>query len=57
MSAEEVATRILEAIEKRKRTVVMTFDGKRAAMLNRLFPSLADKLVYGFFFKNGKLVK
>lgn len=57
MTAEEVAGRILDAIEKRKRTAVMTFDGKRAAFMNRFFPGLADKLVHGYFFKKGKLVK
>jgi short-subunit dehydrogenase len=57
MAAEEVAKRILKAIEKRKRTVVMTWDGKRAVLLNKFFPSLADKLVRKFFYKDGILVK
>jgi short-subunit dehydrogenase len=57
MSAEECAKRILSAIEKRKRTVVMTFQGKRAVFLNKFFPGLADKLVRKFFYKEGKLVK
>ncbi|MEN9598018.1 MAG: hypothetical protein RL596_329 [Bacteroidota bacterium] len=57
MSAEECATHILQAIEKRKRTLVLTFTGKRTVFLNRFFPALADKLVRNFFFKNGELVK
>jgi short-subunit dehydrogenase len=57
MTAEECAKEILHAIQKHKRTVVMTFNGKQTVFLNRFFPSLADKLVKNFFFKNGKLVK
>jgi short-subunit dehydrogenase len=57
MSAAECASHILHAIEKRKRTLVLTFTGKRAIFMNRFFPSLADKMVRKFFYKNGKLVK
>jgi short-subunit dehydrogenase len=57
MSAEECAQHILDAIEKRKRTLVLTFTGKRTVFMNRFFPSMADKLVRKFFFKNGELVK
>lgn len=57
MSAEECAQHILTAIEKRKRNLVLTFTGKRTVFMNRFFPSLADKLVRKFFFKNGDLVK
>ncbi|HXL57467.1 MAG TPA: SDR family oxidoreductase [Chitinophagaceae bacterium] len=57
MSAEECATRILHAIEKRKRTLVFSANDKRTVLLNRLAPSIADKLVSKFFFKNGELVK
>ncbi|MFN5932063.1 MAG: SDR family NAD(P)-dependent oxidoreductase, partial [Sphingobacteriales bacterium] len=57
MSAEECATHILSAIEKKKRTLVLTFTGKRAVFLNRFFPSLADKLVHKFYFRNGKLIR
>lgn len=57
MTADECARRILSAIEKRKRTVVMTFQGKQTVFLNRFFPSLADKFVRKFFYKEGKLVK
>ena len=57
MSSEECAQHILNSIEKRKRSLVLTFTGKRAVFLNKFFPSLADKLTYKFFFKNGELVK
>lgn len=57
MSAEECARIILNAIEKRKRTVVMTFTGKRTVFLNKFFPGFADKMTRSFFYKKGKLVK
>jgi short-subunit dehydrogenase len=57
MSSEECAIHIADAIEKRKRTLVLTFTGKRAVFMNKFFPSLADKLVRKFFFKNNELVK
>jgi short-subunit dehydrogenase len=57
MSAEECATHILKAIEKKKRTLVLTFTGKRTVFMQKFFPKLADKLTYKFFFKDGKLVK
>lgn len=49
MSAEECARIIFDAIEKRKRSVVMTSQGKLTVWINKLFPSLADKLVYKHF--------
>ncbi len=57
MTAAECAHHILVAIEKHKRTLVLTFTGLRTVFLNRFFPSLADKMVRRFFFRNGKLVK
>ena len=57
MSSEECADHILRAIRKKKRTLVLTFTGKRTVFLNKFFPKLADRLVYNFFFKNGELVK
>lgn len=57
MPAAECAKYILEAISKKKRSLVLTFTGKRTVFMNKLFPSLADKLAYKFFFKDGKLVK
>jgi short-subunit dehydrogenase len=57
MSAETCAKYILNAIEKRKRVLVLTFTGKLTVFLNKFFPSLADKLVHRYYFKNGELIK
>jgi short-subunit dehydrogenase len=57
MSAEECAQHIIKAIEKRKRTLVLTFTGKETVYMNKFFPSLTDKLTRKFFFKNGELIK
>lgn len=57
MSAEECAAHILKAIQKKKRTLVLTFTGKRTVFMQKFFPKLADKFTYKFFFKGGKLVK
>jgi short-subunit dehydrogenase len=57
MSSEECAQHIITAIEKRKRTLVLTFTGKRTVFMNKFFPAWADKLVRKFFYKDGKLIK
>jgi short-subunit dehydrogenase len=57
MSAETCARYILHAIEKRKRVLVLTFTGKFTVFLNKFFPSLADKLVHRYYFKNGELIR
>ena len=57
MTSEVCATHIIDAISKRKRTLVLTFTGKRTVFMNKFFPAWADKLVHQFFFKEGKLVK
>lgn len=57
MTAGECADEILQAVRKNKRTLVLTFNGKRTVFINKFFPSLADRLVKNFFFKDGKLVK
>jgi short-subunit dehydrogenase len=57
MSAEECARHIIKAIEKRKRTLVLTFEGKQTIFMNKFFPGWADKLVRKFFFKNEELIK
>jgi len=57
MSAEECAAHILRAIEKKKRALVLTFQGKMITLINKLFPSLADRIVHSVYFKNGELVK
>ena len=57
MSSEQCATHIIHAIEKRSRSLVLTFTGKRTVFMNKFFPAWADKLVHHFFFKDGVLVK
>jgi short-subunit dehydrogenase len=57
MSSEVCAQHIIDSIAKRKRTLVLTFTGKRTVFMNKYFPAWADKLVHDFFFKNGVLVK
>jgi short-subunit dehydrogenase len=57
MTAEECADHILTSVRKKKRTLVLTFTGKRTVFMQKFFPKLADKLTYKFFFKEGKLVK
>jgi short-subunit dehydrogenase len=57
MSSDECAQHILKAVNKRKRTLVLTFTGKRTVFMNRFFAGLADKLTYNYFFKDGQLVK
>jgi short-subunit dehydrogenase len=57
MSAATCAGHIVKAIEERKRTLILTFNGIRTVWLNKLFPRLTDKLVHRFFFKKGKLIQ
>lgn len=57
MSAEECARHIINAIKKRKRTLVLTFQGHQTVFMNKFFPALTDRLTKKFFFKNGELVK
>ena len=49
MSAEECARRTLDGLTKRKRTVVMTRQGKLTVALSRFLPGLTDRLVYKHF--------
>lgn len=57
MPADVCADHILRSVRKKKRTLVLTFTGKRTVFMQKFFPGLADKLAYKFFFKDGKLVK
>lgn len=51
MSSEEVADNIVNGIASRKRTLVMTGQGKLTVWINKLLPALADKLVFNHFTK------
>lgn len=51
MSAETCAGIIYNGIEKRKRSIVMTTQGKMTVFLNKLFPGFMDKMVFNHFAK------
>lgn len=51
MSSEEVAAHIYTAIKKRKRDLILTFQGKLTIFLNKLFPAMMDKMVYNHMAK------
>ncbi len=46
MTAETVAKHIYKGVGKRKRTLILTRQGKLTVWLNKLLPALTDKLVY-----------
>lgn len=49
MSAEQCAEIILDSVQKRKRSLIMTMQGKMTTFVNKLFPSYVDKRVYKHF--------
>ncbi len=49
MSAEECARRIMKAIAQRKRTLIMTTQGKLTVWMNKFFPGWVDRQVYKHF--------
>lgn len=51
MTAEEVADRIVRGVLQRKRTLIMTRQGKLAVWLNKIFPAWVDRRVYQLFAK------
>jgi short-subunit dehydrogenase len=51
MSADVVAQTIVDGIAKRKRTLIMTGQGKLTVWINKLLPALADNLVFKHFTK------
>lgn len=46
MSSEEVAQRIYRAVQKRKRSLVLTREGKLAVFMNKWLPGVVEKSVY-----------
>ncbi len=46
MSAEEVASRIALAIDRRKHRLILTAQGKLTVFLNKFFPAFMDRMVY-----------
>ena len=57
MTAQDCARHILNAIEKGKRSMVLSFTGKLTVFLNKFFRSLSDRLVHNFYYKKGEFVK
>jgi short-subunit dehydrogenase len=51
MPAEDVAKYIADAIEKRKKKLILTTQGKVTVLLNKFFPSFMDKMVYNHMAK------
>ncbi|EDM36159.1 short chain dehydrogenase [Pedobacter sp. BAL39] len=51
MTAEAVAENIVNGVAARKRTLIMTGQGKLTVWLNKLLPGLADTLVFNHFTK------
>ncbi|MFC2100695.1 SDR family oxidoreductase, partial [Bacteroidota bacterium] len=51
MSSEEVAKKIANAIEKKKRTLVLTAQGKLIVFLNKFIPAWVDKQTYNHLAK------
>ena len=51
MTSEEVAKIIADGLQKRKRDLVMTGQGKLTVFLQKFLPALLDKLVYNVFAK------
>ncbi|MEO9485695.1 MAG: SDR family oxidoreductase [Ekhidna sp.] len=46
MTPDEVAQRTYTAAKKKKRDLILTFEGKMAVMLNKIIPSRLDKMIY-----------
>jgi short-subunit dehydrogenase len=51
MTADEVALAIIKGIQKRKRDLVLTTQGKMAVFLNKWLPARMDKIVFNVFAK------
>jgi dehydrogenase/reductase SDR family member 7B len=51
MPAETVAYKIANAIEKRKRSLILTTTGKMTVLINKFFPAFMDKMVYNHMAK------
>jgi len=54
MSAELVAEKIVNAVHKRKNSIVLTFQGKLVVFLNKFFPSLVNRLIFNSLSKEKK---
>ncbi len=46
MSSEQVANSIFTAVQKKRKYLILTLQGKLAVLINKISPSLADRLTY-----------
>jgi len=51
MTADKVAKIVVDGIENRSRTLVLTLQGKLTVLLSKLLPAFLDKMVYNVFVK------
>ncbi|MEO1255421.1 MAG: SDR family oxidoreductase [Bacteroidota bacterium] len=51
MTSEEVAERTFKAAKRKKRDLILTFEGKMAVLLNKLIPSRLDRMIYNMMKK------
>jgi short-subunit dehydrogenase len=51
MTSEEVAQHIVNGVEKRKRTLILTSQGKLVVFLSKWFPSFVEKQVFNHMAK------
>ena len=51
MSSEKVAELLVKGVVERKRTLIMTGQGKLTVLLNKLFPAFLEGMVYNHFTK------
>lgn len=51
MTSEQCAAHVLAAVTSRRRSVVLSLQGKMAVWLSKLMPGIADKMVYSHFLK------
>jgi short-subunit dehydrogenase len=51
MTSEKVAEIIVKGVIARKRTLIMTGQGKLTVFLNKILPSFLDSMVYNHFTK------
>ena len=51
MTSEEVAERTYKAAQRKKRDLILTFEGRMAVFLNKIIPSRLDKMIYNMMKK------
>jgi short-subunit dehydrogenase len=52
MSPEYVAKCLIKGIRKKKRNIILSWEGKLTALLQRIFPNLVDSVYYNAFSKD-----